>query len=60
MSGILNRTRVKEMCTNPVSSTTEMTDLSRHFKWKYSSMLHSLTKLSTTKSVQTLKWLNMS
>ena len=60
MSGILNRMSVKKMCTNHVSSTTEMTDLSRHFKWKYSSILHSLTKLSTTKSVQTLKWLNMS
>jgi len=36
MSGTLNRTRVKYMCTNPVSRTTEMTDLSRHFKYKYS------------------------
>jgi len=34
MGGILNRTRVKQMWTNPVSRATEMADLSRCFKWK--------------------------
>ena len=37
MSGILNRTRVKKNGDEiPVSRATEMADLSRHFKWKYS------------------------